>query len=54
MIRLKQPTYEDIQKFVDQLTDKAKGIYGITLRGKPGWGENMAFLPKQLRIQMPH
>jgi ABC-type glycerol-3-phosphate transport system substrate-binding protein len=24
------------------LTDKAKGIYGITLRGKPGWGENVA------------
>ncbi len=39
-----QPTYEDIQKFADQLTDKTKGIYGITLRGKPGWGENMAFL----------
>jgi sorbitol/mannitol transport system substrate-binding protein len=26
------------------LTDKSKGIYGITLRGQPGWGENMAFL----------
>jgi sorbitol/mannitol transport system substrate-binding protein len=39
-----QPTYADIQKFADQLTDKAKGIYGITLRGKPGWGENMAYI----------
>jgi len=39
-----QPKYEDIKKFADALTDKAKGIYGITLRGKPGWGENMAFL----------
>jgi sorbitol/mannitol transport system substrate-binding protein len=39
-----QPTYADIQKFADQLTDKAKGIYGITLRGKPGWGENMAYV----------
>jgi sorbitol/mannitol transport system substrate-binding protein len=39
-----QPTYDDIQKFADALTDKAKGIYGITLRGKPGWGENMAFV----------
>jgi sorbitol/mannitol transport system substrate-binding protein len=39
-----QPKYEDIKKIADALTDKAKGIYGITLRGKPGWGENMAFL----------
>jgi len=30
------------QKIADALTDKSKGIYGITLRGKPGWGENMA------------
>ncbi len=28
-----QPTYDDIKKFADALTDKAKGIYGITLRG---------------------
>ena len=26
-----QPKYEDIKKFADALTDKAKGIYGITL-----------------------
>src|SRR5215471_15180463 len=39
-----QPTYEDIAKFAAALTDKAKGVYGITLRGKPGWGENMAFI----------
>ena len=39
-----QPKYEDIAKFADALTDKAKGIYGIALRGQPGWGENMAFL----------
>jgi sorbitol/mannitol transport system substrate-binding protein len=39
-----QPKYEDIKKIADALTDKAKGIYGITLRGKPGWGENMAYL----------
>jgi sorbitol/mannitol transport system substrate-binding protein len=39
-----QPKYEDIKKFADALTDKSKGVYGITLRGKPGWGENMAFL----------
>ena len=39
-----QPKYEDIKKIADALTDKGKGFYGITLRGKPGWGENMAFL----------
>lgn len=39
-----QPTYEDIAKIADALTDKSKGTYGITLRGQPGWGENMAFL----------
>jgi len=39
-----QATYADIKKFAEALTDKGKGIYGITLRGKPGWGENMAYV----------
>jgi polyol transport system substrate-binding protein len=39
-----RPTWAEITKFSDQLTDKSKGIYGITLRGKPGWGENMGFI----------
>jgi sorbitol/mannitol transport system substrate-binding protein len=39
-----QPNYEDLKKIADALTDQSKGVYGITLRGKPGWGENMAFL----------
>lgn len=39
-----QATYADIKKWADALTDKSKGIYGITLRGKPGWGENMAYV----------
>ena len=38
------PTYDQIKQFADKLTDKASGVYGICLRGKPGWGENMAFL----------
>jgi sorbitol/mannitol transport system substrate-binding protein len=38
------PTYEQIKQFADKLADKANGVYGICLRGKPGWGENMAFL----------
>lgn len=39
-----KPTYAEIEKFAEALTDKEKGIYGICLRGKAGWGENMAFL----------
>ena len=39
-----QPTYDQIQQFADKLTDKANGIYGICLRGKAGWGENMAYV----------
>ena len=27
-----------------KLTDKSADVYGICLRGKAGWGENMAFL----------
>jgi sorbitol/mannitol transport system substrate-binding protein len=37
-------TYEQIKQFADKLTDKADGVSGICLRGKAGWGENMAFL----------
>lgn len=38
------PTYDQIKDFAAKLTDKSKQQYGICLRGKPGWGENMAFL----------
>ncbi|MBI1171423.1 extracellular solute-binding protein [bacterium] len=38
------PTWADIKKAADAMTDKAHEIYGICLRGKAGWGENMAFL----------
>ncbi|HEY0424919.1 MAG TPA: sugar ABC transporter substrate-binding protein [Rhodopila sp.] len=39
-----QPTYDEIKTFADKLTDPKAGVYGICLRGKPGWGENMAYL----------
>jgi sorbitol/mannitol transport system substrate-binding protein len=39
-----KPTYDDIAKFAKATTDKSKGVYGICLRGKPGWGENMAYV----------
>ena len=39
-----QPSYDDIARFAKALNDPAKGLYGICLRGKPGWGENMAYI----------
>ncbi|HEX7932707.1 MAG TPA: sugar ABC transporter substrate-binding protein [Paraburkholderia sp.] len=39
-----QPTYDQVKEFADKLTDKANGVYGICLRGKAGWGENMAYV----------
>jgi sorbitol/mannitol transport system substrate-binding protein len=38
------PTYEQIRGFADKITDKANQVYGMCLRGKPGWGENMAYV----------
>jgi sorbitol/mannitol transport system substrate-binding protein len=39
-----QPSYDQIAEFAAKLTDKASDTYGICLRGKPGWGENMAYV----------
>jgi polyol transport system substrate-binding protein len=38
------PTWDDISKAAAAMTDKDNEVYGICLRGKAGWGENMAFL----------
>ncbi|OHV86528.1 sugar ABC transporter substrate-binding protein, partial [Mesorhizobium sp. ORS 3428] len=38
------PTYDQITEFAAKLTDKSKEQYGLCLRGKPGWGENMAYV----------
>ena len=38
-----KPTYEQIAEYAAKFTDKNAGQYGMCLRGKPGWGENMAF-----------
>jgi len=40
----KAPTWEFIAKAAEAMTDKDNGIYGICLRGKAGWGENVALL----------
>ena len=39
-----QPTYEQIRSFAEQLTDRENEVNGICLRGKAGWGENMAYI----------
>jgi sorbitol/mannitol transport system substrate-binding protein len=36
------PTYTQIAEFAHRLTDRPNQVYGICLRGKPGWGENIA------------
>ena len=38
------PTYKQIAVDAAKLNDPAKNIYGICLRGLPGWGENMAYV----------
>lgn len=38
------PTWAFIAEAARAMTDKANEVYGICLRGKAGWGENMAFL----------
>jgi len=38
------PTWDFIKQAAEKMTDRANGVNGICLRGKAGWGENMAFL----------
>jgi len=39
-----KPTWGEIKELASKIHDPANGVYGICLRGKPGWGDNMAFL----------
>lgn len=39
-----KPTWSFIREAAEKITDRDNGIYGICLRGKAGWGENMAFV----------
>ena len=39
-----EPTWEFIKEAADQLTDRDGDVAGICLRGKPGWGENVALV----------
>ena len=38
------PTWGHVADAAAAMTDRANGVSGICLRGKPGWGDNMAFL----------
>ncbi|WP_036789900.1 ABC transporter substrate-binding protein [Pleomorphomonas koreensis] len=38
------PTWAFIADAARKMTDRAAGVNGICLRGKAGWGENMAFI----------
>ncbi|RSD22081.1 ABC transporter substrate-binding protein [Amycolatopsis eburnea] len=37
-----KPTWQQVAEFAAKLDDKANGVAGICLRGKPGWGESLA------------
>lgn len=37
-----EPTWDQIYAFAKKLHDPDHGMYGLILRGLPGWGENMA------------
>jgi sorbitol/mannitol transport system substrate-binding protein len=39
-----QPTWEQIRVIAARTHNPAKGVYGICLRGRPGWGDNMALI----------
>jgi sorbitol/mannitol transport system substrate-binding protein len=39
-----RPTWDQVKDLAAKINNPKDGIYGICLRGKPGWGDNMAFL----------
>lgn len=39
-----EPTWDDIKAAAAAMNDPDADVYGICLRGKAGWGENVAFL----------
>jgi len=38
------PGWDHVRDVAAAIHDADEGVYGICLRGKPGWGDNMAFL----------
>lgn len=45
------PDWDFITEAAEKMTDASAGVYGICLRGKAGWGENMAFLTAMANSQ---
>jgi sorbitol/mannitol transport system substrate-binding protein len=39
-----KPTWNQIRDAAAKIHDPKAGVYGICLRGKPGWGDNMALI----------
>ncbi|MBK1615487.1 sugar ABC transporter substrate-binding protein [Rubrivivax gelatinosus] len=39
-----RPTWRQVRDAAERLHDPKAGVYGICLRGKPGWGDNMALV----------
>ncbi|WP_232417785.1 extracellular solute-binding protein [Methyloversatilis thermotolerans] len=39
-----QPSYADIGRLAARLHDPAAGVHGLCLRGRPGWGDNVAVI----------
>jgi len=39
-----QPTWDEVREWAGELHGSEDDLAGICLRGKPGWGENMAFV----------
>ncbi|HEY2561858.1 MAG TPA: sugar ABC transporter substrate-binding protein [Caldimonas sp.] len=39
-----RPTWAQVKDAAAKMNDPKAGVYGICLRGKPGWGDNMAFI----------
>ncbi|MEP6588021.1 MAG: sugar ABC transporter substrate-binding protein [Polaromonas sp.] len=39
-----RPTWAQVKDLAAKIHNPKEGVYGICLRGKPGWGDNMSFL----------
>ncbi|MCY4744240.1 sugar ABC transporter substrate-binding protein [Pelomonas sp. UHG3] len=39
-----QPSWDDIAHAAERLHQPSQGVYGVCLRGRPGWGENMTLV----------
>lgn len=39
-----KPTWDHVAEVAKKIHNPDKGVYGICLRGKPGWGDNMALI----------